>query len=89
MISLSANTVTLVYAAKRDVVVTIISDSSTVSRIAKKISTLSESSTAGYGLTCNTPLQVRLRAYEEIYAVSTGTPNVTAFDESDDIRAVV
>lgn len=87
MITLTADTVKSVYTAREDVIIVVSSDSTTVTRLSKNMESL-ETAGGGQGLTAYNPLKVRLRAKEELFAISTGTPNLSVFEMNGDIRVI-
>ncbi len=79
MITLSANTTTkIVTKENRERILNIISDSTTVTRLSMNKRILDEVAGTGFGITSsNGALYILLPAGQEIYAISTGTPDIS------------
>jgi hypothetical protein len=77
MITLVASTITkLLKAEKRPRLIRLSSDSTTVTRIGKNNNIL-EGSASGHGLTAYESILIELPPDEELFAVSSGTPNIS------------
>ncbi len=78
MIALVANTVTkLVAGSKERRFFRMMSDSTTVTRLSLDQGLLEAPGTGGFGLTAYESLIIDLSPGKEIFAVSTGTPNIS------------
>jgi hypothetical protein len=79
MITLTADTATLLFSTKTPVTLCVVSDSATVTRLSQNKAALDDSTTHGFGLTCYDKVIVHMAANSSLYAKSAGTPNITVY----------
>ncbi len=89
MITLVANTATLIVKkAKVPRYIRISSDSTTVTRLAYTDNAL-EMASGGYGFTAYQDVVVKVDAGQEVWAKTTGTPNISATEVTNPWNAVI
>lgn len=90
MLPLLANTATIIFKAPDDAscVITVISDSTTCTRLSKDKRSLTDNANQGFILSAYRPLMVRMSAGEKLYGISTGTPNISVIMPHDDFKVI-